>query len=110
MKSLYQLILENNIDINNLLYKVELWFDNAVSDKQIVFKNIFDSLVADYKKRKYVNTKYIEGVISKGLTNEFEISCFVDFICDNLNRQCDTKESINYISIFKKIIQLVATY
>lgn len=111
MKTLNQLILENNIDDENLLYKVESWFDNAITEKQIMFKDFFESLVTVYQKRKFVDSKSIESAIEKGITNELEIRCFVDFICDNLNRQCDNydnKEKINYLYMFKKIVQLVA--
>ena len=109
MKKLNQLILESNIDIDNLLYKVEFWFDGAVTENQILFKEVFNALVADYKKRKFINSKYIEGAISNGTINKLEIQCFVNFICDDLNRQCDTQEEINYLFTFKKIIQLVAS-
>ena len=108
MKTLNQLVLENNIDTDNLLYKVESWFDKAVTEKQKMFKNFFESLVALYQKQKFVDSKYIESAIDKGITNGLEICCFVDFICDNLNRQCDDKEEVNYLYTFKKIIQLVA--
>ena len=111
MKTLNQLILENNIDNENLLYKVESWFGNTVTKKQIMFKDLFDSLVTVYQKRKFIDSKSIESAIEQGITNELEIRCFVDFICDNLNRQCDNydnKEEINYLYMFKKIIQLVA--
>lgn len=110
MKTLNQLILEKNIDDENLLYKVESWFDTAVTDKQIMFKDLFESLVKVYQKRKFIDSKSIESAIKQGITNELEISCFVDFICDNVNRQCDNQEEINYLYIFKKIIQLVAVY
>lgn len=110
MKTLKQLLLENSIDNENLLYKVESWFDNAVTEKQIMFKKLFELLVATYQKRKFVDSKSIESAIEQGTTSELEIRCFVDFICDNLNRQCDNQEEINYIYIFKKIIQLVAVY
>ena len=108
MKTLNQLLLENNIDDENLLYKVESWFDNAITEKQIMFKDLFDSLVKTYQKRKFIDSKSIESAIDKCKTNELEIRCFVDFICDNLNRQCDKQEEINYLYTFKKIIQLVA--
>ena len=108
MKTLNQLLLENNIDDENLLYKVESWFDNAVTEKQILFKDLFESLVIIYQKRKFVDSKSIESAIEQGITNELEIRCFVDFICDNLNRQCDNQEEINYLYTFKKIIQLFA--
>ena len=55
MKKLNQLILESNIDIDNLLYKVEFWFDSAVTENQILFKEVFNALVADYKKRKFTD-------------------------------------------------------
>lgn len=110
MKTLNQLILENNIDNENLLYKVESWFSNTVTKKQIMFKDLFDSLVTVYQKRKFIDSKSIESAIEQGITNELEIRCFVDFICDNINRQCDNKEEINYLYMFKKIIQLVAVY
>ena len=109
MKTLNQLIVENNIDDKNLLYKVESWFDNAVTDNQILFKETFNSLVADYRKQKFINSKYLEAAISKGIINELEMQCFVNFICDNLNRQCDDITDMNYLYTFKKIIQLVAS-
>ena len=108
MKTLKQLIIENNIDNENLLYKVECWFENTVTEKQIMFKDLFDSLVKSYQKHKFIDSKSIESAIEHGITNELEIRCFVDFICDNINRQCDNKEEINYLYTFKKIIQLVA--
>lgn len=108
MKTLNQLVLESNIDEDNLLYKVESWFDSAINEKQRLFKELFYSLVAVYRKRKFVDSKSIEDAIERGITNELEIRCFVDYICDNTNRQCDTQEEINYLYVFKKIIQLVA--
>lgn len=110
MKTLSQLLLENNIDNDNLLYKVEFWFDNAITEKQILFKEFFNSLVAIYQKRKFVDSKYIENAINQGITNELEIHCFVDFICDNTNRQCDEQGEFNYLYVFKKIIQLFSVY
>lgn len=110
MKTLTQLVFENNIDNENLLYKIESWFDNVVTDKQIMFKDLFNSLVASCQKRKFVDSKSIENAIEQGITNELEIRCFVDFICDNINRQCDEQEEINYLYTFKKIIQLAAAY
>lgn len=109
MKKLNQLILESNIDIDNLLYKVDFWFDDAVNNKQIMFKEFFESLVATYQKRKFIDSKSIDLAIENGITSDFEIRCFVDFICDNLNRQCDIYEEINYLFTFKKIVQLVAS-
>ena len=109
MKKLNQFILESNIDSDNLLYKVDFWFDSAVTEKQISFKEVFNALVEDYKKRKYINSKYIESAISNGIINELEIQCFVNFICDDLNRQCDEHEEINYLFTFTKIIQSVAS-
>lgn len=108
MKTLNQLVLESNIDEDNLLYKVESWFDSAINKKQRLFKELFESLVTVYRKRKFVDSKNIEDAIESGITNELEIRCFVDYICDNTNRQCDTQEEINYLYVFKKIIQLVA--
>ena len=110
MKTLTQLVFENNIDNENLLYKIESWFDTAVTDKQIMFKDLFNSLVASCQKNKFVDSKSIENAIEHGVTNDLEIRCFVDFICDNINRQCDEQEEINYLYTFKKIIQLAAAY
>lgn len=115
MKTLNQfikerLIKENNIDNENLLYKVESWFDNAITEKQILFKDLFYSLVTTYQKRRFVDSSSIESAIEQGITNELEIRCFVDFMCDNLNRPCDEQEEINYMYVFKKIIQLVAAH
>ena len=53
MKTLNQLIIENNIDDENLLYKVESWFDNGITEKQIMFKDLFYSLVKVYIKNTY---------------------------------------------------------
>ena len=70
MKKLNQLILESNIDIDNLLYKVEFWFDSAVTENQILFKEVFNALVADYKKRKFINSKYeLIGELASTATN-----------------------------------------
>ena len=58
------------------------------------FSFLFSSAAAAASRLKYVK--------------RLEIRCFVDYICDNTNRQCDTQEEINYLYVFKKIIQLVA--
>ena len=110
MKTLKQLTLENKIDDENLLYKVDSWFENSLNERQSAFKKFFYSMVASCQKHKFVDFKSIELAIEHGTTNELEIRCVVDFVCDNINRQCDDKEEINYLYTFKKIIQLVASY
>ena len=47
MKTLSQLIVENNIDDKNLLYKVESWFDNDIKKyyEEIDKKKNFDLIL-----------------------------------------------------------------
>lgn len=103
MKTLSQLIFEQAIDYDNLIFKIDMYFKEAVNDKQIAFKNFVYDLCKTYREKHIVN--YDLTVFP-----ENDIINFCDFVCDNVKLQIDEPTVIDYKFTFKKIIELASQY
>ena len=102
MIKLKKFMVLESLDLDNLEYKVERWFDGHPEQKAQ-----WDTIINQARERK--------GLLSKEAFDEYYSSfeCvkqFVDFMTDNVFQGIDGQGSVNdYKDIFNQIIKFIST-
>lgn len=95
MKKLVDYIKEN-LDVENFLYKFDIWFDKDKEnlDKMILF-------IKDCYDRKIVQKDDVEKFLEENPS--FKMKKFVDFFDEEVKR--DESINVDYLYLFTKIIE-----
>ena len=95
MKSISEYIKEN-LDIDNFLYKFDVWFK---TDKDNLDKVIL--LIKDCYDRKIVQKEDVELFLENN--PKFKVKKFVDFFDEDVKR--DESINVDYVYLFTKILE-----
>ena len=86
--------LNEELDTDNLLWKVEMWFRNKPTE----YKE-FINVVKECIKNKTVTKELLEDFINN---KKFKLKQFIDFLDDDIHNTSDTKD---YFYLLKKVIE-----
>lgn len=86
--------LNEELDTDNLLWKVEMWFRNKPTE----YKE-FINIVKECIKNKTVTKELLEDFINN---KKFKLKQFIDFLDDDIHNTSDTKD---YFYLLKKVIE-----
>ena len=86
--------LNEELDTDNLLWKVEMWFRNKPTE----YKE-FINIVKECIKNKTVTKELLEDFINN---KKFKLKQFIDFLDDDIHNTNDTKD---YFYLLKKVIE-----
>ena len=102
MRSLRSHMILESLDLDNLEYKVEKWFERHPEQK-----TQWDAIISQARERK--------GLLSKEAFTEYYSSfdCvkqFVDFMTDNVFNGIEDNNNVNdYQDVFNQIIKFIST-
>jgi hypothetical protein len=92
MTNLKTYVICEELDVDNLLYKIDKWFDRRDNEKAT-----FSELIQQFKKENVVSQSAIDSFID---TNKIQLKQFVDYMSDNINNT----QTLDYAYVFRKII------
>lgn len=96
MTNLSDYIIAESIDIDNLFYKVDKWFDGHDSERTSFIELVNQSKAASSN----INIEELEKYVSDA---KFKLKNFVEFTSDEVNAEIG-----DYMYVFKKIVDTIS--
>lgn len=90
MVALTDYIIVEALDVDNLMYKVDNWF-NKNTDEKTTFSDMIE---------KFKNAPSIDRTVVSDYAKSFKLKQFVDYMTDNISGT----EVSDYMYVFNKII------